>query len=122
MNITTVLSPNFWKGRSGYAPKYIILHGTAGPGAVPWFQIPASQVSAHYVDERDGSVICCVDENNAAWANGIVTGTPGKATPNSGDGIRDSWWTPDVNPNLITISIEHTNLKDDNSDPLTPQQ
>jgi N-acetyl-anhydromuramyl-L-alanine amidase AmpD len=122
MNITTVLSPHFWKGRSGYTPKYIILHGTAGPGAVSWFQNPVSEVSAHYVIERDGSVVCCVDENNAAWANGVVTGTPGKATPDSGNGIRDSWWTPDLNPNLITISIEHTKLTEDNSDPLTPQQ
>ncbi len=103
-------SPNYQAGREGCIPKWLIIHGTAGPGAVSWFQNPASQVSAHYVIELDGSITCCVDEDDTAWANGVIT-----------DG-HDPWWIPATNPNYVTISIEHTKLSPDNSDGLTQAQ
>jgi N-acetyl-anhydromuramyl-L-alanine amidase AmpD len=103
-------SPFHWNGREGYKPRWIILHGTAGPGAVSWFQNPQSNVSANYVVERDGSVVCCVEEEHAAWGNGVLT--KGHA----------SFWDERINPNLVTISIEHTKLTNDNSDRLTTAQ
>jgi N-acetyl-anhydromuramyl-L-alanine amidase AmpD len=60
-----------------------------------------------------------VEEKHGAYANGYVTGEPGVA----GDGIhRDPWWSRDLNPNLVTISIEHVKPSHDNSDELTEVQ
>src|SRR5690348_9764317 len=103
-------SPHYTAGRNGYHPNYLILHGTAGGGAVQWFQNPESNVSAHYVIEQDGTVYQCVDEDDWAWANGPISKG------------HDPWWTPAVNPNWITISIEHSKPDKANATPLTPVQ
>jgi N-acetyl-anhydromuramyl-L-alanine amidase AmpD len=125
-NALWIPSPNHWSGRQGNTPQYVILHGTAGGSSAEaianWFAKPSSQVAAHYVIGQDGQVVQCVEENDAAWANGVVTGTPGIATSDSGNDIRDSWWTPDLNPNLVTVSIEHVKSHPDNSDQLTDAQ
>lgn len=124
LNIQSVLSPNHFDGRAGYDPSWIILHGTAGGSSAlniaNFFADPASQVSSNYVVGLAGEIICCVDESNASWANGPISGPPGVG----GDGIHhDSWWdTAAPNPNYVTISIEHVKLHDDNSDTLTPAQ
>lgn len=94
-------------GRKGYAVKGVVLHGTAGPGAVSWFQNPVSQVSAHYVVDTDGSVTQCVREDDIAWAEGIVT--------------PDSKFYGGPNPNLEFISIEHTRDRT-NTSPIAPAQ
>ena len=63
-------SPNFYTGRGGANVSAIIMHETDGAtaeSAVGWFADPASQVSAHYVIDRDGSVYQCVALVNAAW-------------------------------------------------------
>ncbi len=86
-------SPNFWTGRQGQAVKAIVLHGTAGPGAVSWFANPGSQVSAHYVVDVDGTITQCVAEADSAWHAGVVTS--------------DSAYAGGPNPNLWTIGIEH---------------
>ncbi|HLZ64373.1 MAG TPA: peptidoglycan recognition family protein [Ktedonosporobacter sp.] len=127
--VTFMPSPNFWAGRFGAKPRYIILHGTAGgtsaQNIAKWFENPSSQVSAHYIIGQDGTVVCCVKEEDTAWGNGPISGPSGT----SGDRIHhDAWWdaSPALsgypNPNLITISIEHVKPHDDNSDPLTPAQ
>jgi hypothetical protein len=51
-----------------------------------------------------------VSEADGAWGNGVVT---------TG---HDPWWSADLNPNLITISIEHCKPSADNSDVLTEAQ
>ncbi|CAG7815927.1 unnamed protein product [Allacma fusca] len=105
-------SPHHYSGRNGYAPKWLILHGTAGGSSAEniarWFQNPDSQVAAHYVIGQDGKVVQCVDESSGAWANGRI------------ESGADSWWS--VNPNYVTISIEHVKPKTDNSDAITPAQ
>jgi len=89
------------------------LHGTGSQGdptaqnIANYFANPASQVSAHYVVGRDGIIVQCVSEHDAAWANGVITAGA------------DSWWS--INPNLVTISIEHVNNVT-NGLALTPQQ
>lgn len=74
---TVALSPNFGfpggsHGRNGQIIRGIVEHRTAGPGAVSWFQNPASQVSANYVILLDGTIVCCVEEEDAAWHAGVV--------------------------------------------------
>lgn len=107
-----VPSPNMWPGRMGYSPRYIINHGTAGTaaGTLEWFQNPVSQVSAHYLVTQAGKIYQFVDEDKSAWANGGVTAG------------HDAIWSSDINPNLITISIEHEKPDNNNATPLTAAQ
>lgn len=108
---------NCFPGRNGYQPKYIILHGTAGgsnaEAIANYFastQGTSNPVSSHYVIGQDGEVVQCVSESDGAWANGVLTAG------------HDSWWGSSINPNNITISIEHCNPAQDNSTPLTDAQ
>lgn len=120
---TWIEAANHWSGREGQTPRWIILHGTAGftraSDVGAYFARASTEASAHYVVGQDGSVCQCVNEEDAAWANGPVTGPSGT----SGDGIHhDSWWDSGINPNLLTISIEHVKPHTDNSDTLTDAQ
>lgn len=105
---------HFWAGRSGYTPRWIIVHGTAGgvsaEDVASFFQGNDPPTSTHYVIGRDGEVVQCVSEDDTAWGNGIVT-----------EG-HDPWWSPNLNPNFLTFSIEHVKPSPDNSDALTPAQ
>jgi N-acetyl-anhydromuramyl-L-alanine amidase AmpD len=112
-----IANSNYFPNREGHAPRYIILHGTAGgtsaTAIAQFFQSTqggANAVSSHYVIGRDGTVVQCIDENNGAWANGVITAG------------HDPWWDGSVNPNNITISIEHCKPSIDNSDQLTDAQ
>jgi len=112
-----------WSGREGQIPRWIILHGTAGftraADVAGFFAQQATEASAHYIIGRDGEVFQCVNEEDAAWANGPISGPSGT----SGDGVHhDAWWDSGINPNLVTISIEHVKPHTDNSDQLTPAQ
>jgi N-acetyl-anhydromuramyl-L-alanine amidase AmpD len=102
-------SPNYWQGRDGQRLTGIVLHATAGyePGPVEWFQSAASQVSAHYIVNRDGTVIQTVREADSAWHAGEVTS--------------NSRFYRGVNPNRTTIGIEHERDAS-NTSPLTPAQ
>ncbi|MFT5060817.1 MAG: N-acetylmuramoyl-L-alanine amidase [Polaromonas sp.] len=54
-------------------PELIVLHYTAMPscaGARDWLCNPASEVSAHYLVDRDGTLIQMVDEPMRAWHAG----------------------------------------------------
>lgn len=103
---------NNYMSRNGYTPKWIILHGTAGftnaRDVGVYFQ--HADVSAHYVIGPDGTIVQCVDEKWAAWANGPI------------ENGADSWWRTYGNGNYPTISIEHVKPHTDNSDELTPAQ
>jgi N-acetyl-anhydromuramyl-L-alanine amidase AmpD len=114
LNIQSIPSPNHFNGRDGYTPRWIILHGTAGfetaEQCAVFFSTTQSQVSAHYVVGRDGSIIACVQESDAAWSNGVLSAG------------HDPWWSPDINPNFLTIAIEHVKPHTDNTDQLTGAQ
>jgi N-acetyl-anhydromuramyl-L-alanine amidase AmpD len=108
---------NCFYNRNGYKPRYVILHGTAGGSSAEniatYFAGTVgtnNPVSANYVIGRDGVIVQCNREEDGAYANGVLT---------SG---HDSFWDESVNPNLITISIEHLKPHDDNSDALTEPQ
>lgn len=107
-------SPFHWSGREGCKPRYVIIHGTAGGNSAEaiagWFQNPKAQASTHYIIGLEGNIVQCVKESDAAWGNGALTN--GHAP----------FWRGDVNPNLISISIEHVKPLKDNSDTLTEAQ
>ena len=119
--VQQIPSPNHWNGREGHTPLWLILHGTDAntndyDGAYEtagWFQ--TNSVSANYVVGRRGLVAQCVQESDAPYANGGVTNTPTRK--------HDPWWSSDLNPNLVTISIEHVkHAGNNNADALTPTQ
>lgn len=113
-------TPNCWANRYGHKPTFLILHGTASPNAfyaqdiAHYFQNTAADSSVHYVVGRDGAIAQCVSEHDAAWGNGIIEPSPTKPA--------DPWWSKDLNPNLITISIEHVQPDPNNETGLTPLQ
>lgn len=115
--VVVIANSNYFPGRNGLRPAYIIVHGTAGgsnaEAIANYFastQGTGNPVSSHYVIGQDGEIVQCVSENDGAWANGILTAG------------HDSWWNPNINPNNITISIEHCKPAQDNSTPLTQAQ
>ncbi|MDQ2905674.1 MAG: N-acetylmuramoyl-L-alanine amidase [Chloroflexota bacterium] len=99
-------------GRNGHTAKWVIVHGTAGFSSAEdvahYFQ--QAEASTHYIIGQDGRIIQCVRESQAAWGNGPVTRG------------HDPWWSPALNPNYVTISIEHLKPHRDNSDHLTEAQ
>lgn len=105
---------SFFPNRYGHTPTYVILHGTAGGASAQniatYFANSGIEASSHYVIGQDGTVCQCVLESDAAWGNGPIVGNA------------DPWWSAALNPNLITISIEHVKPTTDNSDALTPAQ
>lgn len=105
-------SNNYFPGRAGHTPRWIIIHGTAGFSSAEevGYYFQRADVATHYIIGRDGVVVQTVDEENAAWANGGVT-----------EG-HDAWWSRSLNPNYVTISIEHVKPARDNSDELTEVQ
>src|SRR5579859_8113751 len=122
-----IQSPNYWQGRNGHAPKWIIVHSTAGGSSAESvarnvFCDPNVRASAHWIIGLDGEIVQTVAEHDTAWANGVITGIPGNASPNSNNDIRDHWWTEAINPNFQTISIEHVKSDDNNSNQLTEPQ
>lgn len=108
---------NYFPGRNGYKPRYIIIHGTAGgtsaQAIASYFQSTEggdNPVSSNYVIGTDGTVVQCVAESDGAYANGIFSMG------------HDAFWDTSVNPNLTTVSIEHCKPSEDNSDQITPAQ
>src|SRR5579859_6738367 len=105
---------HFFDRRQGHRARWIILHGTAGGGDAinvgRYFQANQPPTSTHYVIGRDGQVVQCVRDMDGAWGNGPIT-----------EG-HDPWWDKALNPNLVTLSIEHCKLSADNREELTAAQ
>jgi N-acetyl-anhydromuramyl-L-alanine amidase AmpD len=61
-------SPNY-SLRGAFKPEFIIIHAALGTleGTIATFQRASSQVSAHYMVDRDGSIVQFVQEKYAAW-------------------------------------------------------
>lgn len=99
MNLKSLfLSINFRKGRRA-TPDTVVIHVTEGFAAsvISWFNDPAAEVSAHYMVEKDGTIVAFVHEEDEAWAQGRVD-HPTAAV------VRER---PTVNPNAYCIAIEH---------------
>lgn len=100
--------------RSGYTPKYIVVHGTAGGSSAEnignYFATSNVQASAHLIIGQDGHIVQGISTNDAAWGNGVLTSGHASYLPDN------------INPNLYTISIEHVKSSTDNSNALTDIQ
>lgn len=102
MDIISIPSPNFRKGRNGYKPEAIVIHIMEGSlsGTDSWFKSPASKVSAHYGIGLNGGVHRYVAEKDTAWHAGRVYAPGWKLIKPAGAGSY-------INPNFYTIGIEH---------------
>jgi N-acetyl-anhydromuramyl-L-alanine amidase AmpD len=101
-------SDNYWTDSRPI--KAIVMHGTDGPwpAALAWLKNPRADnpgkaVSANYLITKQGFIYRLVDwtKGRRAWANGIV-----EAPDNSLQWLKEAV-KEKVNPNLITVSIEH---------------
>lgn len=94
--------PNFWPGRAGERVRAVCLHVSEGgrEGVRSWFGNPASDASAHYLVNQDGSVWQFVREEDTAWANGEVR-APDRRLAWLDDCLRRG-----QNPNRLTVAIE----------------
>lgn len=101
--IVWIGSPNFVAGRSGFRPVAIVDHIMEGTlaGSDSWFRNPAAQVSAHFGIGRDGTIHQYVRGEDTAWANGRLN-QPDTAIDWIADAVRRG-----INPNVLTVSIEH---------------
>ena len=63
---------NHWEGRGGVAIEYVVIHYTdiSYERTLRAFNIPASDVSAHYVVRGDGHIAQLVGEADTAWHSG----------------------------------------------------
>jgi len=99
-----VLAPanqaNYWVGRSGHEVVAIVDHIAQGSaeGTVAWFQNSASQVSAHYVVAKVGTVYKCVATTDAAWHAGVVDQPTAVLVTKTYPGINPNYYcvTPDI--------------------------
>jgi N-acetylmuramoyl-L-alanine amidase len=85
-------------------PSFVILHHTGSGGAdraLFTLSVPVSQVSAHYLVARDGTIYYLVDEMKRAWHTG------------------ESWWGGPIDMNSASIGIE---LDNDGSEAYGDQQ
>jgi len=108
MEIIDYPSPNFFT--NGKSIKAVVLHGTAGPLNAslrvltdPRDDEPEKAVSANYLIHTNGDIYRLVPWwiGRRAWANGIVK-NPDEDIKWLMDCIKNK-----INPNLVTISIEH---------------
>ena len=96
-NIVPCSSPNRRKVKGKRAITCVVIHATATSGlASPkeWLCDPASEVSAHYLMDVDGTIYQLVDDNDVAWHAGV------------------SEWNGQENVNDFSIGIELVNAND----------
>lgn len=66
-----IKSPNY--NQRNKAIDAIVIHFTSSgnlEGTIAWFQNPAAKASAHYVIDRDGSIVQMVKDEDRAWHAG----------------------------------------------------
>lgn len=96
-NIVPCHSPNYRKSKGKRNITCVIIHATATSGLQSpkeWLCDPASQVSAHYLIDVDGTIYQLVDDNDIAWHAGV------------------SEWKGQDNVNNFSIGIELVNAND----------
>ena len=100
-------SPNFGDRPEGAVIDTIVLHHTASSGldgVIKWFQMPESQVSAHFTVGKDGTIVQHVSTYKRAWHAGKSIDQYGRE-----------------NLNDFSVGIEMVN-KGDGSEPWTKEQ
>lgn len=111
-NALWIPSPHYFPHREGHQPRWIIIHGTAGfPSAeAVGYYFQHAGVATHYIIGRDGTIVQSIAECHGAWGNGGISAG------------HDPWWQHGINPNNVTISIEHVKPSKNNRDLLTAAQ
>lgn len=112
LTIRSFPSPNFTKGRKSDFPiDTIVIHVTEGSAASvrSWFGSTESQVSAHYMVDKQGGIDQFVREEDTAWHAGRVSNPTARV-------VRAR---VGMNPNTYSIGIEH---EGDGKHPLTEAQ
>jgi len=91
-------SNNYFPHRSGHAPRWIIIHGTAGFSSAEevGYYFQRADVATHYTVDRSAIIVQHVSEVHGAWGNGGVT-----------EG-HDIWWSKSLNPIRIRIRVMST--------------
>lgn len=117
LKIIKIPSPNFDKGREGFAIDMIVLHYTAlgnTKEVIDLFLSPDSRVSCHYLITRGGIVYQFVDDEDTAWHTGI----PERENLSSEENFLRVIRRNIIKPNQRSIGIELENwgplLKKDN--------
>ncbi len=96
-----------WKGRGGFMPIAIVEHMMQGTLEDTWHYFDGRtteatyQVSAHYGIGKDGRVWQFVEDEDTAWANGIMQ------NPDTAIGWLKEVYEEQVNCNLVTLAIEY---------------
>lgn len=105
--ITRMPCPNYGypagtHGRHGHKVVAIVHHIMQGTlaGTDSWFASPKSGASTHFGVGKDGTIHQYVDLADAAWGNGLMQ-KPDLTIP-----WLKECWDKNVNPNLMTVSIE----------------
>lgn len=96
-NIIPCQSPNRRKVKGKRVISCVVIHATATSGLQSpkqWLCDPASEVSAHYLMDVDGTIYQLVDDNDVAWHAGV------------------SEWNGQENVNDFSIGIELVNAND----------
>ena len=96
-DIVPCKSPNYRKCKIDRLVTCVVIHATATSGLESpkeWLCDPASQVSAHFLLDVDGTIYQLVDENDIAWHAGV------------------SEWGGKQNVNDFSIGIELVNAND----------
>ncbi|MDQ6434503.1 N-acetylmuramoyl-L-alanine amidase [Mesorhizobium sp. LHD-90] len=120
-------SPNGGTLLSGGAPRFLILHytaGASGSGAIGWFNNPAAKASAHLVIDRNGAITQMMPFNRVAWhagrsswkgINGLNSHSVGIEIVNWGllHGSAGAWrsWTGASVPDARAVLKRHKNFE-----------
>lgn len=110
MNIIQKTSPNYEHGRRGNSPHFIVIHIAEGNESQVYQTFAdnsssnANPVSAHYLVCVNGNVDQFVLETDTAWHAGNVVNPTAQI-------LRQY---PFLNPNLISVGIEHEGFTDIN--------
>lgn len=101
--ITWKGSPNHWVGRDNNTVVAIVDHIMQGTmeSTNGWFKNRRSDVSSHFGVAKDGRIWQWVRVPDAAWGNGIPE-NPDLSLDWLAEGLKKK-----VNPNNLTVSIEH---------------
>lgn len=94
---------NHFQGRNGHRPIAIVDHIMAGSlnATTSWFSNPQSEASTHYGIGKDGRIYQFVRVENGAYGNGPIN-KPDMSVPWLAECVNRK-----INPNFVTISIEH---------------
>lgn len=100
-------SPNFTAGAKQRGVTCVVVHATATSrldSAKEWLTDPKSEVSAHYLIDRDGTIYHLVHESNVAWHAGESSWKGMETVANKKTGTKSV--------NACSVGVELVNAND----------